>query len=129
MKTEALQLINSDWLNKERERLRRTAGILSSQLLKNQNSLFESTHGVSRNNRGAGFIPGYFDRHSGLSVISRFADGRPAPVHVLDGLPDEWIAERDSYGRVAKARAGVVAGFLRNGQFYTREEAARAVSH
>jgi len=129
MKTEALQLVTNDWLNKERERLRKTAGILSSQLLKNQNNLFESTRGVSHNNRSAGFVPGYLDRHSGRSVISRFADGRPAPVHVLDGMPQEWVAERDAYGHVTKARAGVVAGFLRNGQFYTREEAAKAVSH
>jgi hypothetical protein len=129
MKTLELQLINSDWLDEERARLRKTAGILSSQLLKNQNDLYNGTLGVSRNNRDAGFVPGYFDRHSGRTAMSRFADGRPAPVHVLDGLPDEWIAERDACGRVTKARAGVVAGFLRNGRFYTREEAARAASH
>jgi len=64
MKTESLQMVTSDWLRKEKDRLRKTAGILSSQLLKNQNSLFDDTYGVSRNNRDAGFVPGYLDRHS-----------------------------------------------------------------
>jgi hypothetical protein len=129
MKTQSLQIVNSDWLIKQRERLRKTAGILSAQLLRNQNSLFDGTTGVSRNNRASGFVPGYLDRHSGLSVVSRFADGRPAPVHLLEGLPEDWVAARDGCGRVTKVRAGVVAGFLRNGRFYTREEAAQAVSH
>jgi len=129
MNTTAIQQLSNEQLAKERDRDRKAAGILSAQLLNNQNCLFGGSGGVSRNNRGAGFVPGYLDLHSGLSVVSCFADGRPAPVHVLDGLPDDWVAHRDACGRVTKARAGVVAGFLRNGRFYTREEAAYALSH
>ncbi len=129
MNTQEIQQVNNDQLNKERERARKTAGILSSQLLKKQNNLFYGTGGVSRNNRQVGFLPGYMDQHSGLTMVSCFADGRPAPVHVLDGLPDGWVTERDACGRVVKVRAGVVAGFLRNDRFYTREQAAFAASH
>lgn len=129
MKTPELQYVSEDLLIKERERARRMRGILSDQLLKTQNTLFGSTTGVSHNNRQEGFVPAYFDRTSGQAVISRFADGRPAPVHVLDGLPEEWIAQKDAAGHVTKVRAGVIAGFLRNDRFYTREEAVKALSH
>lgn len=64
---------------------------------------------------------------TGRSVVSCFADGQPAPVHLLDGLPSEWVEARDAQGNVTKARSGVVAGFLRNGVFFTREAAAQAV--
>jgi hypothetical protein len=72
-------------------------------------------------------VPGYLDTESGVAVISRFADGRPAPVHVLDGLPEDWVSCRYASGEVAAARAGVIAGFIRGGRFYTREEAARVL--
>lgn len=99
---------------------------LCSNLLEAENQRFKGTGGVSEGNRERGFIPAFHDRHSGQSVISRYADGTPAPVHVLDGLPAEWIAEYDKTGHALTAREGVIAGFLRNGLFYTREEAARA---
>jgi len=124
-----LQQVNEDLRIKERERERKTRGILSNQLLKEQNEAFEGTNGTSHNNRDNGFIPAYYDRTSGRSVISRFTDGRPAPIHVLDGLPEEWVAQKDSAGHVTKVRAGIVAGFLRHGRFYTREEAAKATAH
>jgi hypothetical protein len=56
--------------------------------------------------------------------LSRFADGRVAPVHLLDGLPAEVVVSRYPSGRVAAVSASVVAGFVRGGQFYTREQAA-----
>ena len=82
----------------------------------------------SRENRRFGFRPAFFDAATGTVYDSRFADGRLAPVHVLDGLPDEVVAERDSGGEGIAARESVVAGFIRHGCFYSREEAAIAVS-
>ena len=111
------------------ERVKKTLGVLSTQVLKQQNAQYENTMGVSGKNRPEGFIPAYFNEISGVSIESRFADGRPAPVHILDGLPEEWVALRDPYGRVTRTQPGIVAGFLRDGQFYTREQAAHALSH
>jgi hypothetical protein len=90
-----------------------------------QNAAFHETGGVSRNNRAAGFLPGYCNVDTGEAVVSCFADGSPAPVHLLEGLPDAWVAERDPSGRVRQAVPAVVAGFIRDGSFYTREAAAR----
>ena len=50
-------------------------------------------------------------------------------MHLLDGLPEHWVAERDPEGRVTRARTGVVSGFLRDGRFYTRDQAAQVAAH
>ena len=52
-----IQALATDLLEKERDRARKIAGILSQQVLKNQNAAFANTMGVSANNRGAGFAP------------------------------------------------------------------------
>jgi hypothetical protein len=92
--------------------------------LRTQNNEFTGSGGVSANNRHAGFVPGYRNCLTGETRISRFADGTPAPVHVLEGLPGEWVDKRDDQGRVLCTVAGVIAGFLRQGRFYTRDQAA-----
>jgi hypothetical protein len=57
--------------------------------------------------------------------LSRLAGGTPAPVHLLGGLPEEWVIDRDAGGGVCAVKASVVAGFLRGDRFYTREQAVR----
>ena len=59
---------------------------------------------------------------------SRYADGRPAPLHVLDGLPEHLVVDRAVDGRVVATKASLIEGFVRNGFFYTRRAAARAVT-
>jgi hypothetical protein len=58
---------------------------------------------------------------------SCFADGRRAPFHILDGLPDELVLARSACGRVAAIKPSVISGFVRAGLFYTRDEAAALV--
>ena len=103
--------------------------LLSTQELAQQNRVFRGTGGVSEGNAETGFRPAFFDQSTKTPYLSRFADGRVAPLHVLDGLPDELILARDLNGRVDTVRNSVVAGFLRGGVFYTREQAARAVTY
>jgi hypothetical protein len=59
---------------------------------------------------------------------SRFANGSLAPYHVLDGLPAHLVVDRAVDGRVVAAKASLITGFVRNGFFYTRRAAARAVA-
>jgi hypothetical protein len=68
--------------------------------------------------------PAFRDTSTGVIYPSRFTDGRPAPVHVVDGLPDSAVLSRSPDGRVAALKQTVVAGFSWGGRFYTREEAA-----
>ncbi|MEN8207592.1 MAG: hypothetical protein ABFS24_16550 [Pseudomonadota bacterium] len=102
---------------------------LSPRILAQQNHIYRETGGVSEGNRDQGFRPAFLDRMTGTTWLSRFADGRIAPLHVLDGLPNELVAERDKEGHVKACKDCVIAGFLRGGLFYTREQAARAVIH
>ena len=103
--------------------------LLTTETLRKQNLAFVGTGGVSEENRSGGFLPAFYDRATGRAVLARFADGRPAPMHLLDGLPDEWVAERDATGRISAIKISVVAGFVRDGFFYTREQAADAALH
>ena len=100
-------------------------GVLSTQLLRRENRQFSNTNGVSERNHNRGFVPAFLDTRSGISVVSRYADGRPAPIHILDGLPAAWITAFNSKGQVTAVREGVIAGFIHSGRVYTREEAAR----
>lgn len=102
---------------------------LTTRVLAQENHAYRESGGVSAGNRDQSFRPAFQDRKTGTTWLSRFADGRIAPLHVLDGLPNELIAERDRSGHVKAAKNCVIAGFLRGGLFYTREQAARAVAH
>lgn len=102
---------------------------MTRETLKTENQVFRGTGGRSEENRSGGFCPAFMDMQTSRVYPSRFADGRPAPFHMLDGLPDEVILARDISGRVASIKSSVVSGFLRVGRFFTREEAAAEVDH
>jgi len=98
---------------------------MNPQTLQSENELYQGTAGVSANSGGLGCRPAFLDATTGIVHLSRFANGCIAPIHVLDGLPDALIEERDGRGRVLRAKPSVVSGFERRGDFLTREEAAR----
>ena len=79
-------------------------------------------------NARLGFRPAFFDFATQTLYPSRFSDGRSAPFHMLDGLPDEVVADRAPSGRVTSTRPTLISGFERNGYFYTRSAAARAAA-
>jgi hypothetical protein len=103
------------------------AELMTRKILEGQNRVFAGTGGVSPENRDLGFIPGFLDRETGLVYVSRRADGSPAPVHVLEGLPDGLVRLRTPLGRVSAVKETIVAGFIRAGCFYTREQVALAL--
>jgi hypothetical protein len=39
-------------------------------------------------------------------------------MHLLEGLPLEWVVRRDASGRVVAAKASLTVGFLKSGRFY-----------
>jgi len=102
---------------------------MTSQRIRRENRCFRGTGGVSANNRASGFLPAFCDLETGRTELSRLPGGVPAPIHLLGGLPDEWAVGRDPTGGILAVKASVVAGFLRDGRFYSREEAARACAH
>ena len=93
-----------------------------------ESSSFCGTGGVSAGNYGEGFRPAFLDTNTDTVHLSRFLDGRPAPFHLLDGLPDDLVLRRSAAGGAEAVKATVVTGFVRFGRFYTRQEAALAVA-
>jgi hypothetical protein len=102
--------------------------LMNGALLKQENGEHAGTGGRSQENKGLGVHPAFLDTTTCTVYRSRFADGRPAPFHMLDGLPDELIVARSASGRVVAAKGSLVSGFERNGFFYTRAAAARAAA-
>ena len=101
----------------------------SNRRLQTENRLYRQTAGVSPNNHHLGWRPAFRDDATGQVVISCWADGSPAPLHTLQGLPDELVLQRDETGQVMAAKPTLTAGFVTGEQFYTREQAARLVSN
>jgi hypothetical protein len=100
--------------------------LMNERQLLQENAAHAGTGGVSRGAAGLGFRPAFLDTATLTIYPSRFADGRPAPIHLLDGLPDAVVTDRLPSGRVVAAKASVISGFERGGFFYTRQAAARA---
>jgi hypothetical protein len=101
--------------------------MLTAAVLAEENLTCRDRAGLSDGNRAQGFRPAFQDTQTEVVYPSLFADGRVAPCHVLDGLPDEVVVARTPAGRVAAVKATVISGFVRMGRFYTREQAALAL--
>jgi hypothetical protein len=101
---------------------------MTCERLKKDNQIFDGTAGVSAGNCTAGFIPAFCDTETGKVVPSRHADGSLAPIHVLAGLPREWAVELGNGNVVLAVKETIIAGFLRAGVFFTRDQAAQAVA-
>ena len=74
------------------------------------------------------FQAAFFDFGTQAIYPSRFADGRLAPYHTFDGLPDKVVVDRTNEGRAVAVKASLIQGYVRNGFFYTRAAAARMVA-
>jgi len=98
---------------------------LSEEVIQSENVRFLGTGGRSQENRSRRFRPAFMDLETCAVYPSRFANGSPAPFHLLDGLPPEAVLSRTPGGRVATVKPSVISGFTLDGVFYTREAAAR----
>lgn len=105
----------------------REAGKMTPGDLGRENIRFGGTGGISAESRRFGFRPAFRDADTGVVYASCFANGQPAPFHLLDGLPDEIVLSRHPTGRVAAVKQSITSGFVCDGRFYTREQAAEQV--
>ena len=100
---------------------------MTQQRLDLENVRYHGTGGVSQN-RSCGFWPAFIDTQTRAVYLSRFTDGRLAPFHILDGLPDELVLARNPGGRAVIVKASLVSGFICEGLFYSRDEATAHAS-
>ena len=73
------------------------------------------------------FVPAFRDNADGRVELARLPNGKPAPMHLIAGLPRAWATRCDEGGNVLELIDSVVAGFVKNDRFYTREEAAQEI--
>jgi len=73
-----------------------------------------------------GFRPAFYDYATCTLHASRHPDGRPAGFHNFDGLPDELVVVRTDCGRAIAVKSSLMAGFERDGYFFTHATALRA---
>jgi hypothetical protein len=102
--------------------------LMTSKRLRKENHDFDGAGGVSACNHDAGFIPAFCDTATGRVEPSRCMDGSIAPVHLLTGLPREWVVVWGEGNEVLAVKETVIAGFLRTGVFFTRDQAARVLA-
>jgi hypothetical protein len=93
-----------------------------------RNPAVDIDESIRRDASSLGFRPAFLDIGTFSIHLSRHADGRPAELHVLEGLPDEAVIARRIFAtrQVVAAKPTVIAGFERNGFFYTAAAVARA---
>ena len=64
---------------------------LTDEVLVGETLAWLGRGGISAECRPNGLRPAFRHSETGAVYPSRFADGRPAPIHVLGGLPDEVV--------------------------------------
>lgn len=101
---------------------------LTQESLAKENRDYACSGGISANNRQQGFMPAFLDTGTGTVYRSCFPDGRPAPVHILAGLPEELLVTGSQASDRRAIKGSVISGFVFEDAFYTREEAARTVN-
>jgi len=102
--------------------------VTTQTVLEQESATYRGRGGISAENRSYGFRPAFLDTETGVVYVSCYPNGQPAPLHLLDGLPEELVLARNPAGRVTRAKGCVSSGFVRDGRFYTREQAACQVS-
>ena len=77
--------------------------------------------------RAQGYLPAFYNRDTLTVELSRFTNGKLAPIHLLDALPSDWVAERSPSGKILALKDSVDVGYLCDGVFYTPCEVSEAV--
>ena len=113
-------------MTKPQRAQKRAPSALDAQKLTVENQQFARTCGLSANNADQNFLPAFRNEETGEVALARFADGRVAPMHLIINLPEEWATARNARGQISAVLDCVVAGFVHEGQFFTRAEAAAA---
>ena len=103
----------------------KNGSFVDKETLQSENQAFSGTKGISENNRESGFKPAFIDKKTGRIEVARLANGQPAPVHIINWLPNDWAKAFNEDGTIKCLIPDNVAGFVRDSIFYTRDQVAK----
>lgn len=86
---------------------------------------YDHCRALCEESHAAGFQPAFLDTHTGVVYLSRFLNGQIAPLHFFDALPSNLVERDSNCSQARRLKNFVVAGYVSEDQFYTREEAAK----
>ena len=95
---------------------------MSQARVAEQQGAFSQLGGAVFRDASFGFMPAFKDSHTNETHLSVYRTGELAVIHILDGLPNYWVAEWGEDGRPTSLKAGIIAGFVRYGEFFTLSE-------
>ncbi|VAW66992.1 hypothetical protein MNBD_GAMMA09-1452 [hydrothermal vent metagenome] len=87
-----------------------------------QQGIYHRFNGATFSDISFGFMPAFMHLKEQQVHLSKTIDGELSVMHLFDGLPDHWIDEKDSRGKALSLKSEIIAGFMRNAQFYTLSE-------
>ncbi|VAW68342.1 hypothetical protein MNBD_GAMMA10-1034 [hydrothermal vent metagenome] len=93
-----------------------------------QQGVYQQFNGGTFSDVSFGFMPAFKNIKEQQVHLSRDGEGELSVMHLFDGLPDHWIDEKDQQGKALSLKLEVVAGFMRNAQFYTLSEIMHDIS-
>ena len=95
---------------------------MSQSQVAQQQGAYAQLGGALFTDASFGFMPAFKNLNNDEVHLCAYDSGELSVVHVLDGLPAYWVAEWGADGRPVNLKAGVIAGFIRFGCFYTLSE-------
>jgi len=96
--------------------------LISSTALEKQESTYRKISGMNMSDLCVGFIPAFRDIETQETHLSMTQEGCISPIHLIEGLPLDWVTEWDVAGHAKTLKRSVIAGFFRGDEFYTLEQ-------
>ncbi len=87
-----------------------------------QQDVYHPFNGMVFSDISFGFMPAFKNLKDQSIHLSIDRNGELSVMHLLDGLPDYWIKEKDEMGVAQSLKSEIIAGFMRNSIFYTLSE-------
>lgn len=87
-----------------------------------QRNVYNQFNGAIFSDVSFGFMPAFKNQKDQQIHLSQDGSGELSVMHLFDGLPDHWVLEKDKQGNAISLKSEIIAGFMRNAQFYTLSE-------
>jgi len=87
-----------------------------------QQGVYHQFNGLFFSDISFGFMPAFKNLQNQHIHLSSDTNGDISLMHLFDGLPECWIQEKDEKGAALTLKSEIIAGFMRNAEFYTLSE-------